>query len=34
MVGVLQSALEQCLVMGGDDHHHWNGQLLDELIDR
>ena len=34
VVNVLRSALEQCLVLGSGDHHQWNAQLLDELIDR
>ena len=31
---MLTCALEQCLGVGGMDHHQWNGQLLDELTER
>ena len=34
VVSVLNSALQQCLVLGSRDHHEWNTQLLDELIER
>jgi hypothetical protein len=34
VVRVLRSALQQCLVLGSRDHHEWNTQMLDELIER
>ena len=34
MVNVLHCALKQCMIIGSDDHHQWNGQLLDDLIHR
>ena len=34
VVSVLTSALQQCLVLGSRDHHEWNTQMLDALIER
>jgi hypothetical protein len=31
---VLCSALDECLTVGSNNHHQWNRQLLEELIDR